>query len=157
MKYRDRFEHQGYSLPPGPRIRVTVSDTYRPWVRPHGERGALHIVPADSAALLPVREACDQARVRFEEPEQAPPLPISHDAPAHPAPSGWSPTTWPRANGPRTSTPDTEAPAPTPTGCATRRAPTRHIPSAPTTRCRRMPSPHDTSGCDAGTTGTLRS
>ncbi len=74
----------GYAFPPGHRVRVAVSDTYWPWVWPHGERGALHVVPADSAVLLPVREAADEAPVRFEEPEQAVPLPVTYDTPPDP-------------------------------------------------------------------------
>ncbi|WP_406447002.1 CocE/NonD family hydrolase [Streptomyces sp. NBC_01613] len=76
----------GYAFPPGHRIRVAVSDAYWPWVWPHGERGALHVVPADSAVLLPVREAVDEPAVLFEEPEQAVPLPVTYDAPAQPRP-----------------------------------------------------------------------
>ncbi|TLS45238.1 CocE/NonD family hydrolase [Streptomyces montanus] len=76
----------GYAFPPGHRIRVAVSDTYWPWVWPHGERGAgLAVVPADSALLLPVRDpAYDRGRepIRFEEPEQASPLPVGYERPA---------------------------------------------------------------------------
>ncbi|GHD06501.1 peptidase S15 [Streptomyces violarus] len=76
----------GYAFPPGHRVRVAVSDAYWPWVWPHGERGALHVVPADSAVLLPVREAADEASVRFEEPEQAVPMPVTYDTPPDPRP-----------------------------------------------------------------------
>ncbi|MFF0163869.1 CocE/NonD family hydrolase [Streptomyces sp. NPDC005263] len=76
----------GYAFPPGHRVRVAVSDAYWPWVWPHGERGALHVVPADSAVLLPVREAADEASVRFEEPEQALPMPVTYDTPPDPRP-----------------------------------------------------------------------
>ncbi|MFE7172758.1 CocE/NonD family hydrolase [Streptomyces sp. NPDC057616] len=76
----------GYAFPPGHRVRVAVSDTYWPWVWPHAERGALHVVPAASAVLLPVRDPVDEAPVRFEEPEQAPPMPVVHDVPADPRP-----------------------------------------------------------------------
>ncbi|MGW0866557.1 CocE/NonD family hydrolase [Streptomyces sp. NPDC002611] len=76
----------GYAFPPGHRVRVAVSDAYWPWVWPHGERGALHVVPADSAVLLPVREAADEVAVRFEEPEQAVPLPVTYDTPPDPRP-----------------------------------------------------------------------
>ncbi|QWB27646.1 MULTISPECIES: CocE/NonD family hydrolase [Streptomyces] len=76
----------GYAFPPGHRVRVAVSDAYWPWVWPHGERGALHVVPADSAVLLPVREAADEAAVRFEEPEQAVPMPVTYDTPPDPRP-----------------------------------------------------------------------
>ncbi|WP_328336437.1 CocE/NonD family hydrolase [Streptomyces violaceus] len=76
----------GYAFPPGHRVRVAVSDAYWPWVWPHGERGALHVVPADSAVLLPVREAVDEASVRFEEPEQAVPMPVTYDTPPDPRP-----------------------------------------------------------------------
>jgi putative CocE/NonD family hydrolase len=75
----------GYAFPPGHRIRVAVSDTYWPWVWPHGERGELTVVPAGSALILPVRDAaCDEGRepILFEEPEQAPPLAVSYDRPA---------------------------------------------------------------------------
>ncbi|WP_445529854.1 CocE/NonD family hydrolase [Streptomyces cyslabdanicus] len=76
----------GYAFPPGHRIRVAVSDAYWPWVWPHGERGELTVLPADSALLLPVREPGDEPEIRFEEPEQAPPLPVTYDAPAEPRP-----------------------------------------------------------------------
>ncbi|GAA4310551.1 CocE/NonD family hydrolase [Streptomyces venetus] len=76
----------GYAFPPGHRVRVALSDAYWPWVWPHGERGALHVVPADSAVLLPVREAADEVPVGFEEPEQAAPMPVTYDTPAHPRP-----------------------------------------------------------------------
>ncbi|MEU4489817.1 CocE/NonD family hydrolase [Streptomyces purpurascens] len=76
----------GYAFPPGHRVRVAVSDAYWPWVWPHGERGALHVVPADSALLLPVREAADEVSVRFEEPEQAVPMPVTYDTPPDPRP-----------------------------------------------------------------------
>ncbi|MFC9130748.1 CocE/NonD family hydrolase [Streptomyces sp. NPDC057099] len=76
----------GYAFPPGHRVRVAVSDAYWPWVWPHGERGALHVVPADSAVLLPVREAADEVTVRFEEPEQAVPMAVTYDSPPDPRP-----------------------------------------------------------------------
>jgi len=77
----------GYAFPPGHRVRVAVSDAYWPWVWPHGERGELRVVPGDSAVLLPVRETSGEAQaIVFEEPEQAPPLPVTYDRPADPAP-----------------------------------------------------------------------
>ncbi|MFB7928229.1 CocE/NonD family hydrolase [Streptomyces sp. NPDC056039] len=76
----------GYAFPPGHRVRVAVSDAYWPWVWPHGERGALHVVPADSSVLLPVREGADEVTVRFEEPEQAVPMPVTYDTPPDPRP-----------------------------------------------------------------------
>ncbi|AZS86628.1 CocE/NonD family hydrolase [Streptomyces griseoviridis] len=76
----------GYAFPPGHRVRVAVSDAYWPWVWPHGERGALRVRPADSALLLPVREPGAEPAIRFEEPEQAPPLAVTYDAPAEPRP-----------------------------------------------------------------------
>ncbi|MGX1565225.1 CocE/NonD family hydrolase [Streptomyces sp. NPDC055506] len=76
----------GYAFPPGHRVRVAVSDTYWPWVWPHGERGALYVVPAGSAVLLPVREGADEVAVRFEEPEQAVPMPVTYDTPPDPRP-----------------------------------------------------------------------
>ncbi|MFE2635546.1 CocE/NonD family hydrolase [Streptomyces scopuliridis] len=77
----------GYAFPPGHRVRVAVSDAYWPWVWPHGERGRLTVLPGESAVLLPVRDpAYDTGRapIRFEEPEQAPPLPVTVDPPAGP-------------------------------------------------------------------------
>ncbi|GHA58999.1 peptidase S15 [Streptomyces tauricus] len=79
----------GYAFPPGHRVRVAVSDTYWPWVWPHGERGGLTVLPAESAVLLPVRDpASDEGRapIRFEEPEQAVPLAVEHEAAADPGP-----------------------------------------------------------------------
>ncbi|MEV6589584.1 CocE/NonD family hydrolase [Streptomyces acidicola] len=76
----------GYAFPPGHRIRVAVSDTYWPWVWPHGEHGTLSVVPADSAVLLPVRESVDEHPIHFEEPEQALPLPVTYDRPTDPRP-----------------------------------------------------------------------
>lgn len=76
----------GYAFPPGHRIRVAVSDAYWPWVWPHGERGTLSVVPADSAVLLPVRDSVDEQPIHFEEPEQAAPLPVTYDRPADPRP-----------------------------------------------------------------------
>ncbi|MCX4703444.1 CocE/NonD family hydrolase [Streptomyces sp. NBC_01373] len=76
----------GYAFPPGHRVRVAVSDAYWPWVWPHGQRGELRVVPAESAVLLPVREAVDGPPIRFEEPEQAPPLAVTYDRPADPSP-----------------------------------------------------------------------
>ncbi|MEU1165905.1 3-hydroxyacyl-CoA dehydrogenase NAD-binding domain-containing protein [Streptomyces sp. NPDC005921] len=77
----------GYAFPPGHSVRVAVSDVYWPWVWPHGERGELRVVPADSAVLLPVRAAGEEPPIAFEEPEQAPPLPVTHDRPAEPRPA----------------------------------------------------------------------
>ncbi|MGW2958906.1 CocE/NonD family hydrolase [Streptomyces sp. NPDC001220] len=76
----------GYAFPPGHRVRVAVSDVYWPWVWPHGERGELRVVPADSAVLLPVRAAVEEPPIVFEEPEQAPALPVTYDRPAEPRP-----------------------------------------------------------------------
>ncbi|MFJ8486961.1 CocE/NonD family hydrolase [Streptomyces sp. NPDC094038] len=76
----------GYAFPPGHRVRVAVSDVYWPWVWPHGERGELRVVPADSAVLLPVRAAGEEPPIAFEEPEQASPLPVTYDRPAEPRP-----------------------------------------------------------------------
>ncbi|MFJ8792966.1 CocE/NonD family hydrolase [Streptomyces sp. NPDC102462] len=72
----------GYAFPPGHCIRVAVSDAYWPWVWPHGERGELTVLPARSSLLLPVRAVGQEPPIRFEEPEQAPPLPVTHDRPA---------------------------------------------------------------------------
>ncbi|MGQ4433783.1 CocE/NonD family hydrolase [Streptomyces sp. SAS_260] len=76
----------GYAIPPGHRIRLAVSDTYWPWVWPHGERGGLRVVPADSAVHLPLRESGVEPRIRFEEPEQSLPLDVTYDRPADAAP-----------------------------------------------------------------------
>ncbi|MEV0738874.1 CocE/NonD family hydrolase [Streptomyces sp. NPDC050549] len=76
----------GYAIPPGHRIRVAVSDTYWPWVWPHGERGELRVVPAESVLQLPVRERGPEPPIRFEEPEQAVPLDVTYDRPAGPTP-----------------------------------------------------------------------
>ncbi|MFI0859152.1 CocE/NonD family hydrolase [Streptomyces smyrnaeus] len=80
----------GYTFPPGHRVRVAVSNTYWPWVWPHGERGQLTVIPAHSALLLPVRAPGEapgaEEPVRFEEPEQAPPLPVTYDLPDRPRP-----------------------------------------------------------------------
>ena len=80
----------GHAFPPGHRIRVAVSDAYWPWVWPHGERGQLTVLPAHSALLLPVRDTrgtrTKSEPVRFEEPEQAPPLPVTYDIPDRPRP-----------------------------------------------------------------------
>ena len=73
-------------LPAGHRLRVAVSNAYWPWVWPHPEAGALHLDPARCRVELPVcprdvRETggpgADSGRVvRFDEPEQAEPLPM---------------------------------------------------------------------------------
>jgi hypothetical protein len=78
----------GYAFPPGHRIRVAVSDTYWPWVWPHGERGQLPSLPADSAVLCPYGKPVGRAARAdpFEEPEQAPPLAVTYDRPAEPTP-----------------------------------------------------------------------
>jgi len=76
----------GYAIPPGHRVRVAVSDTYWPWVWPHGERGSLRVVPAESVVRLPVRERGSEPPIRFEEPEQAVPLDVIYDRPAEPTP-----------------------------------------------------------------------
>ncbi|MEU3342152.1 CocE/NonD family hydrolase [Streptomyces sp. NPDC006668] len=76
----------GYAFPPGHRIRVAVSDTYWPWVWPHGERGELTLLPAHSALVLPVRVPGEEPPIRFEEPEQAPPLPVTYDVESEPRP-----------------------------------------------------------------------
>ncbi|MFJ4784029.1 CocE/NonD family hydrolase [Streptomyces sp. NPDC088794] len=76
----------GYAFPPGHRVRVAVSDAYWPWVWPHGERGELSVVPAESAVLLPVRGPGEEPPIRFEEPEQAPPLRVTYDPPTSPRP-----------------------------------------------------------------------
>ncbi|MGP3975819.1 CocE/NonD family hydrolase [Streptomyces sp. 8N114] len=79
----------GYAFPPGHRIRVALSNAYWPWVWPHGERGQLTVLPVHSALLLPVRipgERGEEEPVHFEEPEQAPPLPVTYDIPDRPRP-----------------------------------------------------------------------
>jgi len=76
----------GYAIPPGHRIRVAVSDTYWPWVWPHGERGELWVVPSESVVQLPVRERGSEPPIRFEEPEQAVPLDVTYHRPAEPTP-----------------------------------------------------------------------
>ena len=64
-----------WEFPPGHRIRLSVSTSYWPWVWPYPETAEVHLHPDDSGLTLPVRAAdAPSAPVRFEPPEQAPPL-----------------------------------------------------------------------------------
>ncbi len=72
-----RLVATSYVVPPGHRLRVAVSNAYWPWLWPHPEAGSLHVLPAESRVELPLWEGGPEAPpVEFDEPEQAPPLPV---------------------------------------------------------------------------------
>ncbi|MEU3652305.1 CocE/NonD family hydrolase [Streptomyces sp. NPDC032161] len=64
----------GHTFPPGHRIRLAVSSAYWPWIWPQpGSVG--FTLDADGSFLeLPVRRHTEDPEIRFEEPEQSPPL-----------------------------------------------------------------------------------
>ncbi|MEZ0066331.1 putative CocE/NonD family hydrolase [Streptacidiphilus sp. MAP12-20] len=67
----------GHAFPPGHRIRLALSSAYWPWVWPHPDARGFTVTPGASTLELPVRDAShDRGRppIRFEEPEQTPPL-----------------------------------------------------------------------------------
>ncbi|AUS80503.1 peptidase S15 [Actinoalloteichus sp. AHMU CJ021] len=69
----------GYAVPAEHRLRVAVSTAYWPWVWPQPTSPVLRVRAQDSALLLPVRDPgadAGAAPIEFEEPEQAPPLPV---------------------------------------------------------------------------------
>jgi len=64
-----------HSFRVGHRIRVAISPTYWPWLWPSPEPVTLTLVAGASSLVLPVRPPrAEDERVRFEEPETAPPL-----------------------------------------------------------------------------------
>jgi putative CocE/NonD family hydrolase len=66
-----------WRFPPGHRIRVSVSTSYWPWVWPYPVAADVQLHADGSELTLPVRAADVDAPtepVRFEPPEQAPPL-----------------------------------------------------------------------------------
>jgi len=71
-------------FPAGHRIRLSVSDTYWPWVWPQPQGAEpLVLLPADSSLILPVRAPdAPSEPVRFAPAEQAPPLPVVDEAPS---------------------------------------------------------------------------
>jgi hypothetical protein len=76
-------------FPPGHRIRLAVSDAYWPWVWPQPYGGdPLVLEPGDSELIVPVRDrGAPSEPVRFEPPEQAPPLDVTtEDPPGEPSP-----------------------------------------------------------------------
>jgi hypothetical protein len=75
-------------FPPGHRIRLAVSDAYWPWVWPQPYGDPLVLEPGDSELIVPVRDpGAASAPVRFEPPEQAPPLEVTtEDPPGEPSP-----------------------------------------------------------------------
>ncbi|WP_037604510.1 CocE/NonD family hydrolase [Streptacidiphilus rugosus] len=75
----------GHAFPPGHRIRLALSSAYWPWVWPHPDARGFTVDPAASELELPVRDgSADRGRppIRFEEPEQTPPLGVVFADPA---------------------------------------------------------------------------
>ena len=69
----------GYAFPPGHRIRVALSSAYWPWIWPDAEGAGFDVEAANSALILPVRDAIPDVgkkKVEFAEPEQAEPLEV---------------------------------------------------------------------------------
>ena len=149
-------------FPPGHRMRLSVSDAYWPWVwpRPYGDEPVV-LSPALSELILPVRDGdAPSEPVRFEEPEQAPPLGVIDSGPLHGhvgagraarmaasvAGARWRASRPPSVkcgisrtmmNGGSSSTPITRARAFFPTVCANPSVRLRHTRSVPVTRCPR--------------------
>ncbi len=68
-----------WQFPPGHRIRLSVSTSYWPWVWPYPVAADVELHADGSELTLPVRAADVDAPsepVRFEPPEQAPPLDV---------------------------------------------------------------------------------
>lgn len=75
-----------WTVPAGHKLRVALSNTYWPWVWPHGEQGT---VTLDAAASFLTFDQLDASAIgagdiRFQEAEQAPPL---HILPGPPPPA----------------------------------------------------------------------
>ncbi|MFJ2744355.1 CocE/NonD family hydrolase [Streptomyces sp. NPDC087440] len=69
----------GHTFPPGHRIRLSVSSAYWPWIWPQAASAGFVLDPAGSSLELPVRETVENAEhpeIRFEAPEQSPPLDV---------------------------------------------------------------------------------
>lgn len=76
----------GHAFAPGHRVRIALSSAYWPWVWPQAGDTGLAVDPTASSVDLPMRSPAADERVdpvRFEEPEQAEPLPVTVD-PADP-------------------------------------------------------------------------
>ncbi|NEA56979.1 CocE/NonD family hydrolase [Streptomyces sp. SID13666] len=80
----------GHAFPHGHRIRLALSSAYWPWIWPHPQpehASGFTIEAADSALDLPVRAPSPSAiPLYFEEPEQAPPLPVIFPGAPEPRP-----------------------------------------------------------------------
>ena len=69
----------GWAFPAGHRIRVAVSNSYWPWVWPHGTASELRVDVDASQLLLPTREpGAPSEPVSFQPPEQSEPLAVVH-------------------------------------------------------------------------------
>ena len=74
-----------WEFPPGHRIRLAVSTSYWPWVWPYPVAADVILHGGDSALVLPVRApGAPSEPVRFEPPEQAPPMPVVYHGAAGP-------------------------------------------------------------------------
>jgi putative CocE/NonD family hydrolase len=80
--FRVRFalDDIGYSLKPGNRIRVAISNAYWPLLWPSPEAATLTV--RGGRIILPVRPAGEEVPVRFEPAEAAPPLKLERLKPA---------------------------------------------------------------------------
>lgn len=73
------FKAMSWRVPAGHKLRLALSNTYWPWIWPHGEQGALTIDAAKSDLSLDLLDpqALTASDITFEEAEQAPPLRVA--------------------------------------------------------------------------------
>ncbi|CAM5252646.1 peptidase S15 [Streptomyces spiroverticillatus] len=70
----------GHTFPPGHRVRLSVSSAYWPWIWPQAGSAGFVLDPAGSSLELPVRTHTEHPEIRFEAPEQSPPLNVEFPA-----------------------------------------------------------------------------
>ncbi|QFZ78800.1 CocE/NonD family hydrolase [Streptomyces fagopyri] len=78
-----RFELDaiGYAVPPGHRIRLSLSSAYWPWIWPEpGSEAGFTLDPSASSLELPVRARESDPTITFAEPEHSVPLGVASAA-----------------------------------------------------------------------------
>ena len=82
------FRAISWQLPPGHKLRLALSNTYWPWIWPHGVQGSLTIDTSASELRLDLLDPAviATADITFEEAEQSTPLEIKPGPPLEPRP-----------------------------------------------------------------------
>ena len=84
VRVRVKLDDIGYALPPGHRLRLSVSNAYWPLIWPSPEASTITLFTAVSHLELPLRPLREVAMGSFAEPEGAPPLALEQlRPPAH--------------------------------------------------------------------------